>query len=84
MKMKREQIKILMLGVGAVEEVYEAPARVKDSLYILQILDTAGTDECGIIREEFYHQCDGYLLVFSVIDRFNLQEIREIQKDIKR
>ncbi|KAI6651804.1 Ras-related protein R-Ras2 [Oopsacas minuta] len=66
------------------EEVYETPARVEDSLYILQILDTAGTDECGIIREDFYHQCDGYLLVFSVIDRFSLQEIKEIQKDIKR
>ncbi|KAI6646095.1 Ras protein [Oopsacas minuta] len=61
-----------------IEELYEAPARVEDSLYILQILDTAGTDECGIIREEFYHQCDGYLLVFSVIDRFSLQEIKEI------
>ncbi|KAI6648110.1 Ras-related protein R-Ras2 isoform X2 [Oopsacas minuta] len=67
-----------------IEEVYEAPARVEDSLYILQILDTAGTNECGIIREDFYHQCDGYLLVFSVIDRFSLQEIKEIQKDIKR
>ncbi|KAI6645727.1 hypothetical protein LOD99_12990 [Oopsacas minuta] len=106
MEMKREQIKILVLGAGAVgktcltlqyvrnefvcgytptiEEVYETPARVEDSLYILQILDTAGTDECGIIREQFYHQCDGYLLLFSVTDRFSLQEIKEIQKDIKR
>ncbi|KAI6645728.1 hypothetical protein LOD99_12991 [Oopsacas minuta] len=67
-----------------IEEVYETPARVEDSLYILQILDTAGTDECGIIREQFYHQCDGYLLLFSVTDRFSLQEIKEIQKDIKR
>ena len=66
------------------EEVYEAPAKVDDSQYILQILDTAGTDECGVIREQFYHQCDGYLLVFSVTDRFSLQEIKKIQTDIKR
>ena len=106
MESNREEMKILVLGAGAVgktcltlqyvrnefvsgytptiEEVYEAPAKVDDSLYILQILDTAGTDECGIIREQFYHQCDGYLLVFSVTDRYSLQEIKKIQTEIKR
>ena len=67
-----------------IEEVYETPAKVEDSLYLLQILDTAGTEECSIIREQFYHQCDGYLLVFSVTDRFSLQEIKEMQNEIRR
>ena len=106
MEIEREQMKILVLGAGAVgktcltlqyvrnefvcgytptiEEVYETPTKVEDSLYLLQILDTAGTDECGIMREQFYHQCDGYLLVFSVTDRFSLQEIKEMQNEIKR
>ena len=106
MEHNREELKIVVLGAGAVgktcltlqyvrnefvsgytptlEEVYEAPAKVDESLYILQILDTAGTDECGVIREQFYHQCDGYLLVFSVTDRFSLQEVKKIQTEIKR
>ena len=67
-----------------IEEVYEAPANVDGTQYILQILDTSGTDECGIIREQFYHQCDGYLLVYSVTDRFSLHEIKKIQNEIKR
>jgi GTPase KRas protein len=48
----------------------------------LQVIDTAGQDDFREMRASFYADAQGFVLVYSVIDRNSLFEAEEIYKDI--
>jgi small GTP-binding protein len=48
----------------------------------LDIIDTAGQDDFREMRSSFYSSVQGFVLVYSVIDRNSLFDVEEIHKDI--
>jgi small GTP-binding protein len=48
----------------------------------LEIIDTAGQDDFRQMRASFYSSVQGFLIVYSVIERNSLFEAEEIYKDI--
>jgi GTPase KRas protein len=48
----------------------------------LELIDTAGQDDFREMRSSFYSSVQGFILVYSVIDRNSLFEVEEIYKDI--
>jgi GTPase KRas protein len=50
--------------------------------YHLQIIDTAGQQDFREMRASFYKDVQGFLLVYSVIDRESLYEVEDLYKDI--
>lgn len=50
----------------------------------LDILDTAGQEEFGAMREQCMMTGKGFLLVFSVTDRGSFEEIYKFQRQILR
>nr|XP_035975217.1 ras-related protein R-Ras2 isoform X2 [Halichoerus grypus] len=48
------------------------------------VLDTAGQEEFGAMREQYMRTGEGFLLVFSVTDRGSFEEIYKFQRQILR
>lgn len=48
------------------------------------VLDTAGQEEFSAMREQYMRSGEGFLLVFSVIDRNSYEEIYKFHKQILR
>jgi GTPase KRas protein len=48
----------------------------------LEIIDTAGQDDFREMRSHFYTSVQGFMLVYSVVDRASLADAQDIYKDI--
>ena len=56
----------------------------KNKIYKFLVLDTAGQEEFSAMREQYMRSGEGFLLVFSVIDRNSYEEIYKFHKQILR
>ncbi|VDM97721.1 unnamed protein product [Thelazia callipaeda] len=52
-----------------IEDSYTKQCFVDDDICKLEVLDTAGQEEFSTMREQYLRSGNGFLLVFSVIDR---------------
>ena len=50
----------------------------------LLVLDTAGQEEFSAMREQYMHTGEGFLLVYSIIDRNSFDEINKFYRQILR
>ncbi|KAH3742810.1 Ras GTPase [Pelomyxa schiedti] len=67
-----------------IENVYQKNITVDEQICVLDILDTAGQEEFSSMREAYFRQGHGFLLVWSVIDRFSFTAAAESYKKILR
>lgn len=51
---------------------------------ILTVLDTAGQEEFSAMREQYMRKGDGFLLVYSVIDRQSYENVPNFHTQILR
>ena len=54
----------------------------KGNEYLIHILDTIGQDECGFFDPQYTIGTDGYILVYSVVDRGSFDMIKRIYHDL--
>lgn len=52
--------------------------------YLISVLDTAGQEEFSAMREQYMRKGDGFLLVYSVIDKQSYENIRNFYTQILR
>ncbi|KAJ9457171.1 GTP-binding protein rhb1 [Diplonema papillatum] len=50
--------------------------------YVINVLDTVGQDECGFFDPQYTIGTDGYILVYSVIDRHSFDMVKRIYNDL--
>ena len=50
----------------------------------MEILDTAGQEEYKALRDSYMRTADGFLMVYSVIDRKTFEEVQEFYEQILR
>ncbi|XP_065910566.1 ras-like protein RAS2 [Dysidea avara] len=67
-----------------IEDTYTKQCVVDGEVALLDILDTAGQEEFSAMREQYMHTGDGFLLVYSVIDKTSFEDIRLLHRDILR
>uniref|UniRef100_A0A8D2DWT6 Ras-related protein R-Ras2 n=1 Tax=Sciurus vulgaris TaxID=55149 RepID=A0A8D2DWT6_SCIVU len=67
-----------------IEDSYTKQCVIGDRAARLDILDTAGQEEFGAMREQYVRTGEGFLLVFSVTDRGSFEEIYKFQRQILR
>jgi GTPase SAR1 family protein len=51
---------------------------------VLDILDTAGTDQYLTFNDLFIRDSHGFVLVFSLTQRDTLDDLRRVRQDIER
>ncbi|XP_058256560.1 ras-related protein R-Ras2 isoform X2 [Hemibagrus wyckioides] len=67
-----------------IEDSYTKQCVIDERPARLDILDTAGQEEFGAMREQYMRTGEGFLLVFSVTDRGSFEEIYKFQRQILR
>jgi len=67
-----------------IEDSYRKQIEVDGRQCILEILDTAGTEQFTAMRELYMKQGQGFLLVFSITSMSSLNELAELREQIIR
>ncbi|XP_037685078.1 ras-related protein R-Ras2-like [Choloepus didactylus] len=68
----------------SIEDSYTKQCVIDDRAARLDILDTAGQEEFGAMREQYMRTGEGFLLVFPATDRGSFEEIFKFQRQILR
>jgi len=67
-----------------IEESYRKQVTIDGVTCMLDILDTAGQEEFGALRHQYMRQGQGFLLVYSVVDRPSFDEIQIFYNEVHR
>ncbi|EHY53030.1 Ras- protein rsr1 [Exophiala dermatitidis] len=67
-----------------IEDSYRKQVNVDGRQVMLEILDTAGTEQFTAMRELYMKQGQGFLLVFSICNMNSFRELAELREQIIR
>ncbi|KAF2454175.1 putative ras small monomeric GTPase [Lineolata rhizophorae] len=67
-----------------IEDSYRKPLNVDGRQVVLEILDTAGTEQFTAMRDLYMKTGQGFLLVFSITSMSSLHELYELRDQIIR
>ncbi|KAI0648923.1 P-loop containing nucleoside triphosphate hydrolase protein [Trametes meyenii] len=63
---------------------YRKQCVIDDEVALLDVLDTAGQEEYGAMREQYMRTGEGFLLVYSITSRNSFEEISTFHQQILR
>jgi len=66
------------------EDAYRLQMSVDNNTVILDILDTAGQEEYSALRESYMRTGQGFIIVYSVVDRLSFEEASKFYHQIVR
>jgi len=67
-----------------VEDSYTKILQIGEEEYVLEILDTAGTETMSALRDLYMINGQGFMLVYSVCETQTLQDLPDIRDQIRR
>jgi GTPase SAR1 family protein len=63
---------------------YRKQCVIDEEVALLDVLDTAGQEEYSAMREQYMRTGEGFLLVYSIVNRQSFEEIMTFQQQILR
>ncbi|KAF8328013.1 ras-like protein [Amanita rubescens] len=67
-----------------IEDSYKKQSSIDDEVALLDVLDTAGQEEYGAMREQYIRVGEGFLLIYSITSRNSFEEISTFYQQILR
>lgn len=67
-----------------IEDSYRKQCVIDEEVALLDILDTAGQEEYSAMREQYMRTGEGFLLVYSIVDKNSFDEIQSFHAQILR
>ena len=67
-----------------IEDAYQKQVVIDGHACILDVLDTAGQEEFTAMREQYMRGGEGFIVVYSVIDRSSFEKIRKFKDMIEK
>eukprot|EP00168_Porphyra_purpurea_P007550 TRINITY_DN19501_c0_g1_i1.p2 TRINITY_DN19501_c0_g1~~TRINITY_DN19501_c0_g1_i1.p2 ORF type:complete len:201 (+),score=55.46 TRINITY_DN19501_c0_g1_i1:178-780(+) len=67
-----------------IEDSHRKQVSVDDVVSMLDILDTAGQEEYSSMQDQWFRQGQGFLVVYSVVNRKSFNEVTPLREKIKR
>ncbi|KZT58132.1 ras-domain-containing protein [Calocera cornea HHB12733] len=67
-----------------IEDSYRKQVVVDDEVALLDVLDTAGQEEYGAMREQYMRTGEGFLLVYAINSRTSFEELSALHQQILR
>lgn len=67
-----------------VEDYYRKQIELEQSVVTLEILDTAGTEQFGSLRDIYIKNGQGFIIVYSIIDPQTFHDIHVMKTQIER
>jgi small GTP-binding protein len=65
-----------------IEDSYRKQVEIDNQICMLEILDTAGTEQFNAMRDLYMKNGQGFILMFSITDQSTISDIAEIRKQI--
>eukprot|EP00732_Lithocolla_globosa_P002915 Lithocolla_globosa_v1_NODE_2094_length_2172_cov_203.718942.p1 type:complete len:186 gc:universal NODE_2094_length_2172_cov_203.718942:812-1369(+) len=65
-----------------VEDSYRKQIAIENDPYMLEILDTAGTEQFTSMREIYMKNGEGFILVYSVISQSTFSDLDDLHKQV--
>lgn len=69
---------------ATIEDVYRKTIHLDDTPAVLTVVDTAGQDAFGALRDQYLRKGSGFVLVYSITDPESLQHARRIYAHLQR
>nr|ODN88262.1 Ras-like protein [Cryptococcus depauperatus CBS 7841] len=66
------------------EDSYRKQCIIDEEVALLDVLDTAGQEEYGAMREQYMRTGEGFLLVYSITSRSSFEEVSTFHQQILR
>mmetsp|Transcript_25337 Transcript_25337/g.35061 ORF Transcript_25337/g.35061 Transcript_25337/m.35061 type:complete len:188 (-) Transcript_25337:240-803(-) len=67
-----------------IEDSYRKPVEVDSVQYMLEILDTAGTEQFTAMRDLYMKNGQGFVLVYSIIAQSTFNDLPDLKEQILR
>ena len=67
-----------------IEDSYRKPVEVDQTQYMLEILDTAGTEQFTAMRDLYMKNGQGFVLVYSIIAQSTFNDLPDLKEQILR
>jgi len=67
-----------------IEDSYRKQAVIDDEVALIDVLDTAGQEEYGAMREQYMRTGEGFLLAYAITSRESFEEIQGFHQQILR
>jgi len=67
-----------------IEDSYRKQVMIDDETALLDILDTAGQEEFSSMQDQWMRDGQGFLLVYSIVDRPSFAEVSSLKEKILR
>lgn len=67
-----------------IEDSHRKQVSVDDVVSMLDILDTAGQEEYSSMQDQWFRQGQGFLVVYSVVNRKSFNEVTPLRQKIER
>lgn len=67
-----------------IEDSYRKPVEIDGVHYRSEILDTAGTEAFGAMRDLYYKDAEAFILVYSLAARSTFQDVQDMRDAIVR
>ena len=77
-------LSIHSLSLISTEDAYRIDAEIDNEVVGLDILDTAGQEVFSAVRDRYMRDGEGFLLVYSLIERTTFLPMAKISEQIKR
>lgn len=69
---------------ATIEDVYRKPVEIDGVNSVLTIVDTAGQDAFGTMREQYMKSGQGFVLVYSITDTDSFQQLKKVYAQLRR
>lgn len=69
---------------ATIEDVYRKTIHLDDTPAVLTVVDTAGQDAFGALRDQYLKKGSGFVLVYSITDTESLHQVRRIYANLQR
>ncbi|TFY58397.1 hypothetical protein EVJ58_g6447 [Rhodofomes roseus] len=73
-----------LADIFSLTDSYRKQCVIDDEVALLDVLDTAGQEEYGAMREQYMRTGEGFLLVYSITSRPSFEEISTFHQQILR
>jgi len=67
-----------------IEDTYRKQVTVDSRACMLDILDTAGQEEYSVVRAQYMHTGDGFMLIYAITDRASFEDLHDFREEILR
>merc|ERR1712000_343119 len=67
-----------------IEDTWGKQVVIDGQTCLLEILDTAGQEEFTALRDQWIRECEGFIIIYSIVSRLSFHQVEVFKKQVLR